>query len=69
MYMGKERGGWRPQLSVLNCNKPRVWQLLTAPKQATFHYLERKDTKQRLIYDVQNSTFIDFQEKSHTPDW
>ena len=67
--MGADRGGWRPQLSVLNCNRQKIWVLLTDPKQATFHYLERKVTKEKLIYDIESQKFIPFIENEHTPNW
>ena len=40
IYLGEERG-WRPQLSVQNCNKNIVWELLTASPQNLTHRLER----------------------------
>ena len=70
IYMGKERG-WKPQLSVLNCNKPRVWALLTDEKNSTFHFLERKEGKKvtRLIYLASSQEWVPFTLDVHTPSW
>ena len=64
--MGKDRG-WRVQLSVLNCNKPKIWKMLSEYPSSTFHYLERKSTGENLIFDGEK--FVDFNESVHTPDW
>lgn len=67
IYLGKKKG-WRPQLSVLNCNKARVWQLLTLPKESTFHYIERTHLKETLIYNLETEKFVEFQPDIHTPE-
>lgn len=66
IYLGKEKG-WKPQLSVLNCNKIRVWELLTLHKESTFHYIERSHLKQKLIYNSDTKQFVDFQPDFHSP--
>ena len=70
IYMGKNKG-WIPQMSVLNCNKPRTWNLLTEEKNSSFHYLERKDGKDKrlLIYLYHEKKWVDFDKFTHTPDW
>lgn len=67
IYMGVDKGGWRIQLSVLNCNKPKIWKMLTESPSCTFHYLERSTTKEKFIYDGEK--FVDFSPEIHTPNW
>jgi hypothetical protein len=33
--------GWRPQLSIRNCNKAAMWGILTTERESKFHCLER----------------------------
>lgn len=66
IYLGKDKG-WRVQLSVLNCNRVKIWNLLTVHPNNTFHYLERKITNETLIFDGEK--FVEFDELRHTPEW
>lgn len=56
---------WRPQISVKNCNKIQLWNLLTEERNSKFHLLERKSDisgkeKNYFIYNFQTKEWSPF---------